>query len=271
MTIPQVLGLLNFVKTEENDNLGPWKLLADTKPIRKIKSNRRQTIYKWIKQGKLRAVKLKLKNRLTWAIEKNAFAEFSMMESLTDARVKLAKLTGNFIFRYTFLESGEIDENTIFSNLKLPSEKVHILKLPIWEKWKLMKKYPKGLGMSLEVKKRCPNIDKTFAVEIGDSDSENLKWLMKEKTAQQVVRGAIGKRWISFQEENDWISELTIHLVQNVIPVIPLEKIKSINNLKKYLKMATRHELVNRLRNSSKNQFPKLVDKEDYEETDETI
>jgi hypothetical protein len=194
-----------------------------------------------------------------------------MMESLSVAGVKLAKLTDNFIYRYTFFENGEIEENTIFSSLKVPSEKVHILKLPISEKWKLMKQYPKGKGMALEVKNQCPNFDKPFAVIIGDDDSENLKWLIKEKIADQVVRGSIGKRWISFQEENDWIRELQFYICENVIPSIALQKFKSINDLKKYLKMTARNELVNRLRNSKKNRFLELVDNREYENNDETI
>jgi len=140
------------------------------------------------------------------------------------------------------------------------------------EKWKLKNKYPHplGIGMEKEIINYFPDSIYPFSVVIRDDDQKNIEWFEKEKIVESVVRGAIGKRFISLQDEQDYKMELQLYLCQKIIPFVQLNKIKSLSDLIKYLKMSALHELVNRLRNSNKNQFVEFIDK-DYENTDKTI
>src|SRR5579885_252363 len=249
LNIKQVQNVINFVKN--NDHPTYLQFLRDKKPIRKTQGNRRQTIYKWIKEGKLRAIRLRSEGKNKWFVELDALSEFSIKEGLEEARKQLKRLSEGFRFRFLFLSEANVMTYNIFGEPEDPKEGAYSFKLPIWEIFEFVKKG----GIEKEIRSRFPNLGYPFTVEVSNDDVKNLEWIEKERIVEVVVRGAIGKGWINPEDECEWKSELQVYLCERIIPFLPFGKINTQEELKKYLRMSAFNELANRLRETNHNRF----------------
>lgn len=255
LDIKQVQSVLKFIK--DDDPPSYLEPLKDQKPIRRTHGNRRQTIYKWIKGERLRAIRLRVNGKNRWFIERDdALLEFSIKEGLKDAKKQIQKWSEGFRFRFLFLSETSVMAYNIFGEPEEPKKGVYIFKLPIWEIFEFVKKG----GIEKEIRNRFPNLVYPFTVEVSNDKAKNLEWLGKERIVEAVVISAIMKEWIKFEDRTEWINELQLYLCERVIPFVPFGKINTQEELKKYLRVSARNGMVNRLREIGKIRYTAFDD-----------